>query len=233
MRILITGAAGSVGSTVARGLKDRHVLRGLDVAPMPELQDAVVGDISDFDTVLNACAGCEAIIHLAGNASGETPWAEILKNNIVGTYNVFEAARQSGARRIAFASRSGMFSPYPKNIRRTVDLPPRPESYYSCSKVFAESLGYMYAARFDMGVVAVRIGNFKRDRLNPTHPHNLSPADVIRVFEQAITHPGVKYEVVFGVSDSNWPLYDLDHGRRAIGYEPRDRSHVPESEWGQ
>ncbi|HIM55802.1 MAG TPA: hypothetical protein EYM39_03775, partial [Candidatus Latescibacteria bacterium] len=46
-------------------------------------------------------------------------------------------------------------------------------------------------------------------------------------FEQAITHPCVKFEVVFGVSDSDWPLYDLDHGRRAIGYYPQDRSHVP------
>ena len=233
MRILITGAAGSVGSAVARGLKDRHELRGLDVAPMPDLPGAVVGDISEFDAVLNACAGCEAVIHLGGNASGAVPWAEILKNNIVGTYHVFEAARQSGVRRIAFASRSGILSPYPKNIRRTVDLPPRPESHYSCSKVFSESLGYMYASRFDMGVVAVRIGNFKRDRLKPTHPHHLSPADAVRGFEQAIMHPGVKYEVVFGVSDSNWPLYDLDHGRRAIGYEPRDRSVVPESEWGK
>ena len=53
----------------------------------------------------------------------------------------------------------------------------------------------------------------------------------MRVFERAIIHPGVRYEVVFGVSDSNWPMYDLDHGRRVLGYEPQDRAEVPPEEW--
>ncbi|MBT4500420.1 MAG: hypothetical protein HOC74_22015, partial [Gemmatimonadetes bacterium] len=55
--------------------------------------------------------------------------------------------------------------------------------------------------------------------------------DCVRVFEQALTHPGVEYEVVFGVSASNWPLYDMEHGKRAIGYEPQDFADVPEEEW--
>jgi len=111
-----------------------------------------------------------------------------------------------------------------------VDMLPRPESYYSVSKVFGESIGYMYAARHDMEVVSVRIGNFKTERPLPEHPHQLSHADAVRCFEAAITRPGVKFEVVFGVSDSDWPLYDLERGRLAIGYEPQDRSAVPEEE---
>ena len=74
---------------------------------------------------------------------------------------------------------------------------PRPESYYSISKVFGENLGYMYSARFDMEFVSVRIGNFKRDRDLPTHPHQLSHGDAALVFERAVTQPGVKFEVVF------------------------------------
>ena len=88
----------------------------------------------------------------------------------------------------------------------------------------------MYSARFDMEVVAVRIGNFNRDRDQPSHPHQLSHGDCVRLFEQAITHPGVKFEIVFGVSDSDWLLYNLDHGRQAIGYYPQDRSEVPEDQ---
>jgi nucleoside-diphosphate-sugar epimerase len=113
-----------------------------------------------------------------------------------------------------------------------MEMLPKPDSYYTISKVFGESIGYMYAARFDMEVVAVRIGNFKRDRDLPAHPHHLSHGDCIRLFEQTITHPGVKFEAVFGVSDSDWPLYDLGHGRRAIGYDPQQRSEVPEEERG-
>lgn len=232
MNVLITGAAGAIGSTLVKGMKDRYVLRGLDRVPMPDLEDAIVGDIADFDTVLKATEDMDAVIHLAGVASGGGPWEEILPNNIIGTYNVFEAARRNDVRRIAYASRAGLLpsSYYPRSMQRTVDMLPRPESYYSVSKVFGESLGYMYSARFGVEVVAVRIGNFKRDRDQPEHPHQLSHGDCVRLFEQAITYPGVEFEVVFGVSDSDWPLYDLDHGRKVIGYDPQDRSEVPEHE---
>ena len=226
MRILITGAAGAIGSTVAKGMKDRYSLRGLDLVPMPEIEDTIVGDVTNFDTALKATKGMDAVIHLGGIPSGGAPWEDILPNNFIGTYNVFEAARQNGVRRIAFASRAGLLAPYPQNIMRTVDMIPRPESYYSISKVFGESLGYMYSARFDMEFVAVRIGNFKRDRPLPQHPHQLSHADAVRVFEQAVTHPGVKFEIVFGVSDSTWQLYDLAHGRKVIGYHPQDKSEA-------
>jgi uronate dehydrogenase len=135
---------------------------------------------------------------------------------------VFEAAREAGVRRIAFASRAGMLADYPEDRTRAVDLPPRPTDYYSVSKVFGEALGYMYATRHDMEVVCVRIGNFQPDRPEPHHPHHLGRRDCVRLFERAIIHPGVRFEIVFGVSASNWRLYDVDHARRAIGYEPVD-----------
>jgi len=226
MRILITGAAGAIGSTLVKGMKDRYSIRGLDLVPMSDLEEAIVGDIADFDTVLKATKDIDAVIHLAGVPSGGATWGAVLQNNIIGIYNVFEASRQNGVRRIAFASRAGLLGPYPKNIMRTIDMMPLPQSYYSVSKVFGENLGYMYASRFDMEFVSVRIGNFKRDRPYPEHPHQLSHADAVRVFEQAVTHPGVKFEIVFGVSDSTWKLYDLEHGQKVIGYQPQDKSEA-------
>ena len=226
MRILITGAASAIGSTLVKGMKDRYSLRGLDRVPMPDLEDAIVGDVADFETMLKATKDMDAVIHLAGVPSGGAPWEEVLRNNIIGTYNVFEAARKNGVLRIAFASRAGLLGPYPKSIMRTIDMMPLPQSYYSISKVFGENLGYMYASRFDMEFVAVRIGNFKRDRPLPEHPHQLSHADAVQVFEQAVTHPGVKFEIVFGVSDSTWQLYDIEHGQKVIGYHPHDKSEV-------
>ena len=83
-------------------------------------------------------------------------------------------------------------------------------------------MGYSYSSQYDIGFVGVRIGNFRANRPNPEHPHHLGHDDAVRVFERAIIHPDVKYEIVFGVSDSNWPMYDLDHGRLVIGYYPRD-----------
>ena len=224
MKLLITGSAGTVGTCLVKGLCDRHELRGFDVGPTPDLEDSIEGDVSDFDTVLKATEGMDAVIHLA---TGEQSWEGMLKSNIVGTYNVFEAAHQTGTKRVAFASRAGLLAPYPKDIMRTIDLPTRPNSYYSVSKVFGEGLGYMYSERHDLEVVCVRIGNFHWHRDQPEHPHHLSHGDAVRVFERAVVHPGVKFEVVFGVSDSDWPLYDLEPGRKAIGYDPQDRSVVP------
>ena len=227
MRVLITGSAGAIGSTLVEGLKDRHQLRGFDREPTPGIEDYVVGDIVDEEKVVGAAAGMDAIIHLVNVPGGE--W-EHAQQNMTGTYNVLEAARQHGARRVAYASRAGVLpqSYYPRSIQRTVHMPTRPESHYSVTKVFAEAIGYMYTARHDLEFVAVRIGNFNRDRPHPEHPHQLGHADCVRLFEQAITHPDVGFEIVFGVSDSDWALYDLDHGRRAIGYDPQDRSEVPE-----
>ena len=229
MRVLITGAAGAIGSRLVKGLSDRHQLRGLDCVGMEAPEDAIVGDIGDLDLLLEATEGMEAVIHLVSVTGGDE-WSNALKSKI-GMYNTFEAARRNGVRRIAVASRAGVLSrAYYGSTRRTPDMLPKPGNLYTITKIFAESIGYMYATRYDMEVVALRIGNFHRDRDQPTHPHHLSYGDCVRVFEQAITHPGVRYEAVFAVSDNDWPLYDLEHGRQAINYHPQDRSHVPEEE---
>ncbi len=227
MHVLVTGAAGKVGRFVAEGLQRQgHRVRGSDIVEIPDLDETVIGDLGDFDLVRRAVEGVDAVVHLGGNP-GTRPWPEIRHNNYVGCYNVFEAAHELGVRRIAFSSRAGLLGSYPGGLRRTMDMLPRPNSLYDISKTFGEALGYMYSSRFEMEAVSVRIGNFNPDRDLPEHPHQLSHGDCVRVFTAAITHPGVKYEVVFGVSDSDWPMYDVDHGRRVIGYDPQDVSHVP------
>ena len=87
-------------------------------------------------------------------------------------------------------------------------------------------MGDMFSSRHDFAVVSVRIGNFKADRAEPEHPHQLGHDDCVRLFEAALTAKDIGHERVFGVSDSNWPLYDVDHGRKAIGYDPQQRSEV-------
>ncbi len=230
MRILVTGAAGRVGSTVAQGLKTRHQVRGHDRIPVPDLDDTIVSDLDDFDALLKATRDIDAIAHIGGLPGGNE-WTPMLQSNFIGTYNVFEAARQNGVKRIAYASRAGVLGLYPRSQTRTVEMTTTPVGIYTVSKVFAEALAHSYAHQHDMEFVCVRIGNFKLERDQPEHPHHLSHGDCVRVFEQAMTHPGVKFEIVFGVSGSNWPLYDMEHGKQAIGYEPQDHSQVPEEEW--
>ena len=221
MKVLITGAAGQVGSQLIKGMQDRYQLRGLDREPVSGLEDSIVGDVGDFDTMLKATEGMDVAIHLTGI---DKQWEDVLHTNLIGTYNLFEAARVNGVKRIAYASRAGVHGPQPDEVTRRVDMPLQPIGLYTVSKVFGEALGFSYVQQHGLEFVAVRIGNFNRDRDQPEHPHQLSHSDCVRVFERAVIHPGVKYEIVYGVSDSTWPRYDLDHGREAIGYDPQDKS---------
>ena len=175
----------------------------------------------------------DAVIHLANSSTAtigerqQNAGIDLLPSeNFVGIYNLLEAARQNSVRRFVYASRAGLLSPYPQSIFRTIDKMPRPESYYSVSKAFGEDLGYMYTSQSELEFVAVRIGNFTRDRPETEQTHHLGHADAVHLFEQAIINPNIKFEIVFGVSDSTWNLYDLDHGRKAIGYYPKQKSHI-------
>ena len=221
MKILITGAAGAVGRQLIKGLGDCYELRGLDRLPIPDLDDVIVGDVGDYATMLKATEGMDATIHLTGV---DHDWEGVLPTNLVGTYNMLETARVNGVRRVVYASRAGVHGPQPDEITRRVDMPLQPIGLYTVSKVFGEALGFSYVQQHELEFVAVRIGNFNRNRDQPQHPHQLSHGDCVRVFERAVIHPGVKYEIVYGVSDSTWPRYDLDHGRRVIGYDPQDKS---------
>ena len=121
MKILITGAAGAVGSTLVKGMGQRHQLRGFDRVEMPDLADSQVGDVADYDALLAAAEGMEAIIHLTG-VDGE--WEKALPNNFIGTYNMLEAARIQGVRRVAYASRAGVHGSLPEDVMRHIDMRP-------------------------------------------------------------------------------------------------------------
>ena len=215
---------------------------------------STVGDVSNWEDVRAAVEGMEAVIHLSGVGH---EWEDNLSQNLVGTYNVFECSQLAGVRRIATASRAGVTgqpndgpgSPYPDDFTKTTDIEYKPVGHYTVSKVFGEAMGYSYAQQFGIGVVACRIGNLSRERDHPTHPHHLGWIDAGEVFAQAILHPlkpivhpggrtthggrEVRFYKVFAVSDSNWPMYDLDHGRTAIGYYPVQRSEVPQDSQGR
>ncbi len=226
MRVLITGSAGQIGQHLITHLKDRYEFRGLDVRPTPQIDDYTVASVTDWDAVSHASHGVDATIHLS-NVGGD--WEQAFQS-MVGTRHVFEAALEHGVKRVVFASRGGVHpsSYYPRSITRTEGLPTRPDSYYTITKVFGEAMGDMFSARHGIGVVSVRIGNFNKDRAESGHPHQLSHGDCVRLFDAALTAEDITHERVFGVSDSNWPLYDIEHGRQAIGYHPQDRSEVPQ-----
>src|SRR5262245_59293538 len=163
-RVLITGAAGGIGGVLRAGLAGRYsLLRLADVRPCSAAgkgEEAIVADFSALDAALAATRGIDCVVHLAG-IPREAEWERILPNNIVGTYNLFEAARRNGVKRVVFASSNHVTGFH--RVGQPVDpaLPPRPDSRYGVSKVFGESLGRLYADKHGLSVACLRIGSFR------------------------------------------------------------------------
>lgn len=222
--VLITGAAGGIGSCLREGLRprvDRLVLT--DVVPLePRGNERFVqADLSDRRAVGRAAEGVDAVIHL-GAIPTEAPFDELLGPNLVGTFNVFEAARRGGVKRVVFASSTHATGFYPVEQRLTGREPPRPDTLYGVTKAYGEALGSMYADKFGLEVICIRIGWFTE------RPHQvgglatwLSPPDAVRLFTACLSAPAVGFRVVYGASANTRLNWDLSPARE-LGYEPQD-----------
>ncbi|MBO4269619.1 NAD-dependent epimerase/dehydratase family protein [Microbispora triticiradicis] len=223
MRILITGAAGGVGTLLRPRLaKEGRVLRLLDVAPLKAGpgEEGVAASITDEEAVAAAMDGVDAVLHLGGH-SLERPWPQILDVNVNGTYVVLEAARRAGVRHVVLASSNHAVGFAPRGEGEAPDyLFPRPDTFYGVSKVAKEALGSLYHDRYGLAVTCLRIGScFERPRDVRMLSTWLSPDDCARLVEAALVADG--FHVVWGVSANTRRWWSLEEGR-AIGYEPKD-----------
>ena len=228
--ILITGAAGGVGGLLRPRLaRPGRTLRLLDLAELTpgENEEAVRASVTDLDAMVEACRGADAVVHLGGQAT-EAPWERILEVNINGTYTVFEAARLAGVPRVIFASSNhavGFHTPDEYPLPEVVT--PLPDTYYGVSKVAGEGLGALYAKRYGLDVISIRILTCFAEPPNLRALATwLSPDDAGRLFEACLTAPAPGYRVVYGVSANTrggWVSLD---GARALGYAPQDDAEV-------
>jgi uronate dehydrogenase len=230
--IVITGAAGRIGTMLrSRLAAPGRVLRLTDVTPLPEPlgpgEEGATISVTDLPAMTAACAGAEAVIHLGGIAN-ESSWARILDVNINGTYTVFEAARRAGVPRVVFASSNHAVGFTPRADFPVRDFAyPAPDTYYGASKAAGEAVAALYARRYGLDAICVRILScFER----PTGPRMLaswlSPDDAGRLFEACLTAPSPGFQVIYGVSANTrggWVSLD---GARALGYQPQDDAEV-------
>jgi nucleoside-diphosphate-sugar epimerase len=230
VRLLITGAAGGVG-TLLRPLlaRDDRTLRLLDIADLPDTGDGaelVRGSVTDLDAMTSACADVDAVLHLGGLAT-EHAWDDILPVNIDGTYKVFEAARRAGVPRVVFASTNHTVGFHPNDGAEAPDyLFPRPDTFYGVSKAAGEALGSLYHDRYGLDVVCLRIGGCFAKPLDTRMLETwLSPRDGAALVEAALATPSPGFRVVWGVSANTRRWWSLAEGA-AIGYHPQDDAEV-------
>ncbi len=225
-KILITGAAGDVGSHLRRELAGRYALRLSDIRPIRNLakgEEFIRGDCANLRDMLRVTKGVDAVVHLGG-FSVEGAWEVILRANIIGTYNAFEAARQNGVRRIVFATSNHAVGFYERDDTIDHRVTPKPDSRYGVSKVFGEALGSLYADKYGMEVVCMRIGNVNPRPMDKRRLSIwLSPRDLAQLVSIAIDRPGIRFEIVYGVSGNRRSWYDNANAER-LGYRPQDDS---------
>lgn len=230
-RILITGAAGKIGNALRQGLRGSYsLIRLADIASLGSTaagEELATTDIRDMAALEKVMADIDCVVHLAG-VPEEAAWDQVLPLNIEGCYNVFEAARRCGVKRVIFASSNHAvgFHRRERFIDNTVD--PRPDSRYGVSKVFGEALGRLYADKYGLSVACLRIGTFR----TPDRPVDarqlltwISHRDMVQLVRRCIDHPNYHFVTVYGVSNNLRSRWD-NTNVKFIGYRPEDDSEI-------
>ena len=226
-RVLITGAAGAIGTALRDGLRANwRRLRLTDIRPVQNLTDneeAVVADITDRSAIEAMMQDVRAVVHLAG-VLGNYDLEALFRVNARGLFDVFEAARLAGVERIVFASSNHAFGCYPITEAVSPALPPRPDSLYGAFKVWGETLLRNYYDRHGIRSVSLRIGTYRTLPIDQRSLATwLSPGDVAQLVDRSLSHPDPGCMVVNGYSN-NTRLKTHDPNWATLGYKPRDNA---------
>lgn len=240
-KVLVTGMSGLLGNAVRNRLDSRFDLTALNRRPVPGIK-SFEADIAEIDAIRSAFQGQDTVVHLAGYCGYE--WNDLLRTNIIGLYNVFEASREAGVRRIIFASSGASIAgwqrvdPYKSALERSSCGPatshpmldhqtlPRPTGIYGCTKVWGEALAWDYSEAFEMSIICLRFGPITpTDRpVSREAAHAwCSQRDAAQMVERCIEAPAtLKFDIFNVISNNNFTVRDISHARKMVGYEPLD-----------
>ena len=232
--VLVTGAAGRIGSYFAEHAQNKYALR-LMVRPTDEGIDkirpfghVVEGDLGDLATLKRHCAGVDTIVHMAANPSPSATWAELLEANIVGTYHVFAAAKAAGCRRVIVASSIHAVSGHPADAQVKEDDPVNPGDLYGVSKCFGEALARYMAEQEGVSAIAIRIGGFSSvENARKEHSYRMMDAfvsdrDLSQLIHRCIDDERLKFAIFHGLSGNRFQRMDISLARELVGYAPQD-----------
>jgi uronate dehydrogenase len=233
-KILITGAAGKIGTLITQPLHERYDLCLVDIRKPAQLSncDFYPVDITDYNAFRPLCNGVHTIVHLAAIADENSQWEPLLQNNIIGLHNVFEAAADAGCRRMIFASSIYAVHGYPKGIMVHTGMPARPLTLYGATKAFGEALGSFYAYQSNLHTICLRLGWVldNKNRHMTNHNRSLDTVitydDVISLFVAAIEAPkNIRFGIFQGLSNNRRKRLDIQDTIEILDYHPRDDAY--------
>src|SRR5437762_7717786 len=233
--VLVVGSAGRIGQAVVAELQRRKIpVRGFDMVKTPGVDDCIVGDIAQGQDLKSAVNGVGTLIHLAATPDDDDFPTKLLPNNIVGVYQVMEAARLGGVRRLVLAS-SGQVNWWQRlagKLPVRVEDPPSPRYWYAATKMFLEAIGRGYAETHGISVIVVRLGWCPRTpeqtreiaASEEAQDVYLSPGDAGRFFACAAQAPhDIRFAIVYASSKPIHRLhFDLEPAAKLVGYVPQE-----------
>lgn len=238
LKVLLLGATGRIGP----GLIDEYFKKNIQEY---ELIIGIHKRGKDFGlkhrkfrlrsiaSLRKAMKGVDVVVHLAANSNEMAGFNEILEPNIVGAYNVFEAARLEKVKRIIFASSVHAIRGYPLGRKVKASWAAKPSGFYGASKVFGENLCYIYSENCDMSCLAIRVGAYVSDDLKQrvcvrreNFDYVITQRDMLQLIHKCILAPeSVKYGIFAGISNNKRKYMDLKHARKILGYKPEDDAY--------
>ena len=241
-KVLVTGASGLIGGLVVSNLADKYEFSALNRRPVEGIP-YTQADIADFDAILPAFEGIDMVVHMANYTSDSHTWERHLSAGIIGTHNLYEAARIHGVQRVVFGSTGDTMLGYERDFpygeiaggfydkvpsewtMKTYLDPTRPGSVYGACKIFCEALGHYYSDAHNISVLVIRLGavlDTDKPKLRRHYPGYLSQADVVQMVDKCLEAPlSLKYDIFNAMSNNKWQWRNSDHARDVIGYEPQ------------
>lgn len=242
-KILITGMSGLIGGLAARTFADRYEVSGIGRTPV-DGWPYTVADIGEFEEMRPAFDGVHTVIHMAASR-GDQPFDVHYKANVVGTYNVLEAAKQAGAKRVILASSGAVVGGYekdepyaslvkgdpsatrPNDLEMiTIDHPTRPRGFYAVTKLWSEAIARACSESSNLSVICIRVGKVEIEDV-PANPRNAvvwcSHRDMMQMLELSVAAPkSLKFGVYFAVSDNPLNYRDWSNAHDDLGFTPQD-----------
>ena len=228
-RLLITGAAGNLGRELRHGLAPLATTLRItdrdDMGPVAKNEEVVTCELGDFDGMMKVVEGCDTIVHF-GAASNERPWTEILESSIKGGYNVYEAARRHGIKRIVYASSIHAVGYERREVGADTDTPHNPDTLYGVSKCFVEDLAKLYFNKFGIESACLRINSCFPKPVDRRHLATwLSFSDLNHLVERCLVSERIGHTVVYGIS-ANQEAFFSNHKVAHLGYRPKDSAEL-------
>jgi len=230
-RVLITGAAGNIGTKLRKAFKDKYDLILLDKKRV-DAPNSICADLRDYDAKwVQHFEQVSTVIHLGANPHMDASWEKLIPDNIDSVLNVCQACVEKKVERLIFASSCHTMGGYKdKNVDlTTVDMEPLPDCDYGISKLIGERICKSYSGRYPLSAICLRIGWVLRGDKRPgmkTDPWLrslwLSNRDLVQVFEKSIEAKNIKFEILYAMSNNKGMNWDLHTTMKILNYKPRD-----------